>query len=186
MKLIEMDVDTLLEQTRSKEANPGGGAVLILTASLALNLMLMMDKDDFGEKNEQAVVSRETIMGLADLYKDLMQADVDEFNKLMTALKSDEINDEHYIAASRPLLKLVEHNQEAMRILSFYLLYGKKATLSDGQIANDLLRQTALSALPTIKLNLDNTPISLDYNHIEKTIENLYQANNEIIEERKK
>ena len=65
MKLIDMDVATLISQSRKANANPGGGAILILISNLAINLCLMMDKDDFGNLSEKANVSRETLLHIS-------------------------------------------------------------------------------------------------------------------------
>lgn len=182
-KLIDMDIPTLIKQTRTKEANPGGGAILILISNLAINLVLMMDKNDWGEYKELADVSHETILKSSDKLSILMQDDVDNFDNLMKAYKDGSINDQHYIDASRPLLDMIEINLDAMDVLGFYLGYGKKSTITDGQIANDLLRSTSLAGLPTIKINLGQFK---EEEVIKERIEKLYQKNKLIIERRNK
>ena len=181
-KLIDMDIPTLIKQTRAKEANPGGGAILILISNLAINLILMMDKNDWGEYKELADVSHETILKSSDKLSILMQDDVDYFTLLMEAYKDGSINDLHYIDASRPLLDMIDINRQALEVLAFYLTNGKKATLTDGEIANDLLKTASLAALPTIKLNLGNFKEEV----IKEKIEELYQKNKLIIERRNK
>lgn len=181
--LIEMDIPTLLKQTRAKGANPGGGAILILISNLAINLILMMDKNDWNERQKLADVSRETIIKFSDRLSISMQDDVDYFDLLMKAYKDGSINDQHYIDASKSLLDMIDINLEAMEVLSFYLRYGKKTTLTDGQIANDLLKTASLAALPTIKLNLGQFR---EEESIREKIENLYKKNKLIIERRNK
>ena len=182
-KLIDMDIPTLIKQTRAKEANPGGGAILILISNLAINLILMMDKNDWGEYKELADVSHETILKSSDKLSILMQDDVDNFDLLMKAYKNESISDQHYIDASRPLLDMIDINRQALEVLAFYLTYGKKATLTDGEIANDLLRTASLAGLPTIKINLGQFK---EEEVIKEKIENLYQKNKLIIERRNK
>ncbi|WP_073998661.1 cyclodeaminase/cyclohydrolase family protein [Anaerococcus urinomassiliensis] len=181
--LTDMDIPTLLKQTRAKGANPGGGAILILISNLAINLILMMDKNDWGDKQKLADVSRETILKISDGLSISMQDDVDNFDLLMKAYKNGSINDQHYIDASKPLLDMIDINLEAMEVLGFYLRYGKKTTLTDGQIANDLLKTASLAALPTIKLNLGQFR---DEEFIKEKIEKLYQKNKLLIERRNK
>ena len=178
-----MDIPTLLKQTRSKEANPGGGAILILISNLAINLILMMDRSDWGERQELAGVSRETIVHLSDRLSILMQEDVDYFALLMKAYKEGSINDQHYIDATKSLLDMIDINLEAMEVLGFYLRYGKKTTLTDGQIANDLLKTASLSALPTIKLNLGQFR---EEESMREKIEKIFDKNKLIIERRNK
>ena len=48
MKINELKVSDLLEETRKVNAKPGGGAIVILTANLAVNLILMMDRKNWG------------------------------------------------------------------------------------------------------------------------------------------
>lgn len=178
-----MDIPTLIKQTRAKESNPGGGAILILISNLAINLTLMMDKNDWGDQEILADVSRETVLKLSDRLSILMQDDVHYFALLMEAYKNGSINDQHYIDASKPLLDMIDINIEAMEILGFYLRYGKKTTLTDGQIANDLLKTASLSALPTIKLNLGQFR---EEESIREKVEKLFQKNKLIIERRNK
>lgn len=185
-KLINMDVQTLIGQTRGKDANPGGGAILILVSNLAINLMLMMDKSNWDDLEEKAIVSRETILDISKLYTSLMQDDVDYFNELMNAYKQNKTCKEHFINASKPLETMVNNNQKAMQTLSFYLENGKKSTITDGEIANDLLKTATISALPTIKLNVDGLGMKKDFDQIERKINELYQMNKLIIERRNK
>ena len=101
----------------------------------------------------------------------------------MKAYKDGSLNDQNYMDASRPLIDMIDINLESIDVLGFYLSYGKKSTLTDGQIANDLLRTTTLAALPTIKLNLGQFE---EEDSIREKIENLYHKNKLIIERRNK
>lgn len=185
MKLIDMDVAKLIYQTRQADANPGGGATLILVSNLAINLGLMMDKKDFKELENEADVSRETLLKISKDYEGYMQDDVDEFNNLMDNIKEKSASKDDYIRAATPLLKMVEKNIVALDKLSFFLENGKKSTLTDGEIANDLLYQALISSLPTIKLNLDMTRESFDLASKKDEANKLYITNQQIIERRK-
>ena len=63
------------------------------------------------------------------------------------------------------------------------LLRGKN--LSDGIIANNLLKEAIICAMPTIEVNLKYTEETYDYESVLEKCENLYQKNVEIIEGRK-
>ena len=183
-KIIDMDLPTLIKQTRAKEANPGGGAILILVSNLAINLMLMMDKNEWGQYKNQARVSRETILKLSDELSKLMQDDVDYFQTLMVNYKC--ASKEDFINASKSLLSMLDINIKAMDILSFYLKNGKKATLTDGEIANDLLKTANLASLSTIRINMDRINANISYDSIESSTELLYKKNKLLIERRNK
>ena len=183
-KLNDMDLPTLIKQTRAKEANPGGGAILILVSNLAINLMLMMDKNEWGRHKNQADVSHETIVRFSDELSILMQDDVDYFKTLMVNYKC--ASKEDFINANKSLLSMIDINIKAMDILSFYLENGKKATLTDGEIANDLLKTANLASLSTIKINMDSINANISYKSIESATESLYKKNKLIIERRNK
>lgn len=181
-----MDLNTLINQTRKADANPGGGAILILVSNLAINLMLMMDKNNWEDLEEKASVSRETIIKYSEKLKVLMQVDVDNFNELMDKINAKSADKEDYISAARALMDMVDMNLKSLEILSFYLENGKKYTLTDGQIANELLDQAILSAMPTIRVNLENTNFNYDYDGIVKRSQLLAKQNEIIIERRRK
>ena len=185
-KLIEMEVKTLIHQTRAKEANPGGGAILILVSNLAINLMLMMDKNNWGVLEDKANVSRETILKISYKYSNLMQDDVDYFNELMDAYKNKLTCKDHFINACKSLEAMLGDNLKALEILAFYLEFGKKSTLTDGEIANELLRTSSISAIPTININLNEAEIDKDYCSTIDRINELYQRNKLLIERRNK
>lgn len=185
MKLIDMNVAKLIYQTRQADANPGGGATLILVSNLAINLGLMMDKKDFKDLEKDANVSRETLLKISKEYESYMQDDVDEFNNLMDNIKEKSASENDYLKAATPLLKMVEKNIVALDKLSFFLENGKKSTLTDGEIANDLLYQALISSLPTIKLNLDMTRESFNLASKKDEANKLYIKNQQIIERRK-
>lgn len=61
----------------------------------------------------------------------------------------------------------------------------KKSTLTDGEIANNLLREAIFSAFSTIDVNIKNTNVCIDYEQIKKQALELYEKNKKIIERRK-
>ena len=183
MKLIDMSVDTLIKQSRKAGANPGGGAILILSSNLALNLILMMDKNDWGEYKEKANVSRETIIKLSDDLTKLMQDDVDNFDKLMKKIKNSKAQKEDYILASKALIRMNEINLEALGLLGFYLKNGKYYALSDGQIANDMLKEMIFASESIIEVNIGCINNELKY--YQSLSQKLHAINTEIIERRK-
>lgn len=177
----------LLQETRKAHAKPGGGAVVIYVANLAVNLMLMMDKKNWQDKKEQALQYRQEILEISDELTNLANNDIYHTNLLIDSFKKNEIvKDELFINAASPQIKMDKLCLRAMEILGFFLEFGKISTISDGQIANNLLSEAINSSLPTIEINLKN--ISHEYN-IESLIEKkdkLYKNNLKIIERRTK
>lgn len=185
-KLSTFDLETLLKQTRKSDANPGGGAILIIISNLALNLILMMDRKSWKEKKDQAEINKEEILKLSESLSLNAQDDVDNFAFLMEKIIEGQALEKDYYNASKPLLTMIDTNIEALEILKFYLEYGKISTITDGQIANDILKQTIISALPTIKLNLENFDEKIDLDKYINLANNLHMENTKIIERRKK
>lgn len=184
--LSTFDLETLLKQTRKSDANPGGGAILIIISNLALNLILMMDRKSWKEEKDQAEINKEEILKLSDTLSLNAQDDVDNFLYLMEKIIEDKALKEDYYNASKPLLTMIDTNIKALEILKFYLEFGKISTITDGQIVNDILKQTIISALPTIKLNLENFDEKIDLDKYINLANNLHKENTKIIERRKK
>lgn len=184
--LSSFDLETLLKQTRKSDANPGGGAILIIISNLALNLILMMDKKSWKEKKDQAEINKEEILKLSESLSLNAQDDVDNFAYLMGKIIEGQALEKDYYNASKPLLAMIDTNIKALEILKFYLEFGKISTITDGQIANDILKQTIISALPTIKLNLEKFDEKIDLDKYINLANNLHMENTKIIERRKK
>lgn len=185
-KLSTFDLETLLKQTRKSDANPGGGAILIIISNLALNLILMMDRKSWDSEKDQAEINKEKILKLSESLSSNAQDDVDNFTYLMEKIIEGQALKKDYYNASKPLLTMIDTNIKALEILKFYLEYGKISTITDGQIANDILKQTIISALPTIKLNLENFDEKIDLDKYINLANNLHEENTKIIERRKK
>ncbi len=185
-KLSTFDLETLLKQTRKSDANPGGGAILVIISNLALNLILMMDRKSWKEKKDQAEINKGEILKLSEILSLNAQDDVDNFAYLMENIIEGQALEKDYYNATKPLLSMIDTNIKALEILKFYLEYGKISTITDGQIANDILKQTIISAIPTIKLNLENFDEKIDLDKYINLANNLHKENRKIIERRKK
>lgn len=170
MKIIDMSVEKLLSEIKNMRPNPGGGAVVILVANMAVNLINMMGD-----------VSCET--SISERLTELIQEDVDATKKLIAEIKKKNFEEKYFIAAAKPQIEMVDISLKALDQFSDILKRGKN--LSDGIIANNLLKEAIRSAMPTIEVNLKYTKETYDYESVLEKCENLYQNNVEIIEGRK-
>lgn len=170
MKIVDMSVERLLTEIKNMRPNPGGGAVVILVANMAVNLINMMGD-----------VSCETY--ISERLTELIQEDVDATKKLIAEIKKKNFEEKYFIEAARPQIEMVDISLKALGQFSDILLRGKN--ISDGIIANNLLKEAIKSAIPTIEVNLKYTEEIYDYESVLEKCENLYQTNVEIIEGRK-
>lgn len=170
MKIIDMSVEKLLSEIKNMRPNPGGGAVVILVANMAVNLINMMGD-----------VSCETY--ISERLTELIQEDVDATKKLIAEIKKKNLEEKFFLEAARPQIEMVDISLKALGEFSEILARGKN--LSDGIIANNLLREAIRSAMPTIEVNLKYTGETYDYESVLAKCENLYKKNVEIIEGRK-
>lgn len=178
--------DKLLAEIKKPSANPGGGALVIMVANMAVNLIFMMDKKDYGGLEKQANVSRETLNHISDLLTNLADEDIEYATILVEkCIKEENVDEKYFIDATRPQIKLNTLVLEAMKHLGFFLEHGKAYTLSDGEIANILLKAVIDASLPTIKLNLKQTNFKYNIEEVEKEAKRLYEKNLIIIERRK-
>lgn len=179
-------IKDLMKDIRKLNANPGGGAVVIAVANFGVNLALMMDKKDFGDRQAEADVSYETMVHISDLLTDLYDDDIKYASRLVKQYsKNAKIDEKYFLDALRPQVRMNTLALKAMEILSFYLEYGKKSTLSDGEIANKLLSSAIDASMPTIELNLREIDYKYDIKKVLKDKNNLYFKNQKIIERRK-
>ena len=72
-----------------------------------------------------------------------------------------------------------------MKHLGFFLENGKSFTISDGEIANILLKAVIDASLPTIDINLNQTNFKYNIDEVKNEAEKLYEKNLIIIERRK-
>lgn len=193
-KMIDFSVEHLIENTRKKTANPGGGAVTSLVGNLGLNLILMMAKKDYKDEklNKKSRKIEEKFKKYSEELKELMQEDIDKVNLLIKAYKNKEIKnyDEYIIEANKAPKRTIELMIIVLQDCDFILKYGNIDAISDGEIGLRLVKESIHSSFINLILNEENIA---DPNH-EKTnyksiinfCDKLYKDNMKIIEEREK
>lgn len=193
-KMIDFSVDHLIENTRKKTANPGGGAITSLVGNLGLNLILMMAKKDYKDEklNKKSKKIEDKFKKYSEELKELMQEDIDKVNLLIKAYKNKEIKnyDEYIIEANKAPKRTIELMIIVMQDCDFILKYGNIDAISDGEIGLRLVKESIHSSFINLILNEENIT---DPNH-EKTnyksiinfCDKLYKDNMKIIEEREK
>lgn len=193
-KMIDFSVDHLIENTRKKTANPGGGAITSLVGNLGLNLILMMAKKDYKyEKlNKKSKKIEDKFKKYSEELKELMQEDIDKVNLLIKAYKNKEIKnyDDYIIEANKAPKRTIELMIIVLQDCDFILKYGNIDAISDGEIGLRLVKESIHSSFINLILNEENIT---DKNH-EKTnyksiinfCDKLYKDNMKIIKEREK
>ena len=193
-KIIDFSVDHLIENTRKKTANPGGGAITSLVGNLGLNLILMMAKKDYKDEklNKKSKKIEDKFKKYSEELKELMQEDIDKVNLLIKAYKNKEIKnyDDYIIEANKAPKRTIELMIIVMQDCDFILKYGNIDAISDGEIGLRLVKESIHSSFINLILNEENIT---DPNH-EKTnyksiinfCDKLYKDNMKIIEEREK
>lgn len=193
-RMIDFSVDHLIENTRKKTANPGGGAITSLVGNLGLNLILMMAKKDYKDEklNKKSKKIEDKFKKYSEELKELMQEDIDKVNLLIKAYKNKEIKDydDYIIEANKAPKRTIELMIIVMQDCDFILKYGNIDAISDGEIGLRLVKESIHSSFINLILNEENIT---DPNH-EKTnyksiinfCDKLYKDNMKIIEEREK
>lgn len=193
-KMIDFSVEHLIENTRKKTANPGGGAITSLVGNLGLNLILMMAKKDYKDEklNKKSEKIEEKFKKYSEELKELMQEDIDKVNLLIKAYKNKEIKnyDDYIIEANKAPKRTIELMIIVLQDCDFILKYGNIDAISDGEIGLRLVKESIHSSFINLILNEENIT---DPNH-EKTnyksiinfCDKLYKDNMKIIKEREK
>ena len=193
-KMIDFSVDHLIENTRKKTANPGGGAITSLVGNLGLNLILMMAKKDYKDEklNKKSKKIEEKFKKYSEELKELMQEDIDKVNLLIKAYKNKEIKnyDDYIMEANKAPKRTIELMIIVLQDCDFILKYGNIDAISDGEIGLRLVKESIHSSFINLISNEENIT---DPNH-EKTnyksiinfCDKLYKDNMKIIEEREK
>lgn len=193
-RMIDFSVDHLIENTRKKTANPGGGAITSLVGNLGLNLILMMAKKDYKDEklNKKSKKIEDKFKKYSEELKELMQEDIDKVNLLIKAYKNKEIKnyDDYIIEANKAPKRTIELMIIVLQDCDFILKYGNIDAISDGEIGLRLVKESIHSSFINLILNEENIT---DKNH-EKTnyksiinfCDKLYKDNMKIIEEREK
>lgn len=186
MKINDLTVGELLEETRKINAKPGGGAIAILSANLAVNLALMLDKKNWGNLEKEATENRKVMEEISDLLSKGADEDIYYANLLIDQYKNKgAIDEKYFIDAAKPQIRLNTLALKALEILAFYLENGKTSTFTDGEIANEMLISAIRSSVPTIMVNLKETNYKYNIGEVLDEANKLYQHNRNIIERRK-
>ncbi len=186
MKINDLRVVELIEETRKLHARPGGGALAILTANLGVNLILMMNKNNWGDLENEAEEANKEMLHISDLLTKCADEDVYYANILVDQFKKKgPVDEKYFIDAARPQVRLNTLALKAMEIMAFFFEHGKKLTLADGEIANELIYSAIKASVPIIEENLKDTNYKYDINQVLKDAEKLYYNNRNIIERRK-
>lgn len=189
--MIDFTVGHLIEHTRKKNANPGGGALVSLVGNLGINLLLMMDKKVYQDQEveDEAKKIRSRLLAISKELEEVMQEDIDKVDLLVKAYKNGEARftiEEKTLAVIGPPQKTIDLVLEAMQISDFILKYGKMETISDGEIASRLMKEAVLSSIINIEINQKHVSYDFDKDAIISKCEKLFERNQEIIKGRNK
>lgn len=188
--MIDFTVGELIEQTRRKDPNPGGGAITSLIGNLGVNLLFMMDKKTYEDENleKKAQPIRKRLMEISKELEGLMQEDIDRVRDLIDAYKNGEEREKiekKTLDAIEPPRKTIDLALEALEISDFILENGTKGTISDGEIGTRLLKESVMSSIINIEINQNNVDYSFDKEKVIGRCETLFDRNIKIIEGRK-
>ena len=192
--MIDFSVDHLIENTRKRTANPGGGAITSLVGNLGLNLILMMAKKDYKDEklNKKSKKIENKFKKYSEELKELMQEDIDKVNLLIKAYKNKEIKnyDDYIIEANKAPKRTIELMIIVMQDCDFILKYGNIDAISDGEIGLRLVKESIHSSFINLILNEENITDpkqeKTNYKSIINFCDKLYKDNMKIIEEREK
>lgn len=193
-KMVNFSVDELIDNTRKKTANPGGGAVTSLVGNLGLNLILMMAKKDYGDErlNKKSQKLEKKFKKYAEELKDLMQEDIDKVNVLIKAYKDDQVNDydKYIVDANKAPKRTIELMIIVLQDCDFILKHGNIAAISDGEIGLRLVKEAIHSSFINLIMNEENISDpnhkKTNYKSIINFCDKLYKDNMKIIKEREK
>ena len=193
-RMVDFSVGELIDNTRKKTANPGGGAVTSLVGNLGLNLILMMAKKDYGDEklNKKSQKLEKKFKKYAEELKDLMQEDIDKVNVLIKAYKDDQIKDydKYIIDANKAPKRTIELMIIVLQDCDFVLKHGNIAAISDGEIGLRLVKEAIHSSFINLIMNeeciSDKNHKKTNYKSIINFCDKLYKDNMKIIKEREK
>ena len=123
MSLINQPLQTFLDQLASGEAVPGGGSVAALSGSLAASLVAMVCRLTIGKKGYEAVSAEmETLVPRAEMLqrelRDLMQADIDAYARVMDAYKLSKETDAQKSARTFAIQAALKHASDVPMIVA--------------------------------------------------------------------
>lgn len=122
MSLTHKPLQIFLDELASGEAVPGGGSVAALSGSLAASLVAMVCRLTIGKKGYAAVnTEMETILPRAEELqrelRDLMQADIDAYTRVMDTYKLPKETDAQRTARSVAIQDALKHASDVpMRV----------------------------------------------------------------------
>ena len=123
MTLPEQSLQTFLDQLASGEAVPGGGSVAALSGSLAASLVAMVCRLTIGKKGYEAVSAEmETLVPRAEMLqrelRDLMQADIDAYARVMDAYKLPKETDAQKSSRTLAIQAALKHASDVPMIVA--------------------------------------------------------------------
>ena len=123
MTLPEQSLQTFLDQLASGEAVPGGGSVAALSGSLAASLVAMVCRLTIGKKGYEAESAEmETLVPRAEMLqrelRDLMQADIDAYARVMDAYKLSKETDAQKSARTFAIQAALKHASDVPMIVA--------------------------------------------------------------------
>ncbi|MDO4594423.1 MAG: cyclodeaminase/cyclohydrolase family protein [Tissierellia bacterium] len=159
--LIDYSLDEFIENTKTKKANPGGGAVVSLTGILGINLILMLyNLSSFKDSDIELVKKeKENLERLSDELKAIMQDDVTSFDDVIKAYKIEDKKQresalkEGYLKAIKPPIDTIDRLMEALNSCENIIKKGSKNALSDGQIGINLIYDAIKSSFYNVDIN---------------------------------
>ncbi|MCI5839305.1 MAG: cyclodeaminase/cyclohydrolase family protein [Peptoniphilaceae bacterium] len=183
--LRNLTVQELINKTKAREANPGGGSIVTLTGILGINLVLML-----GELSKLDDVAKERSKKLNDIsikLEKVMEDDVYAFDSVLKALKlpkGDERKEKiqlGYKEATKPPLDTINYLLEALDLCDEILKQGTKNAISDGKIGNDLIYNAIILSFNNVEINAKYIKdFDVDLDEIRKKAEDLYKRNKNI------
>ncbi len=115
--LADKPVQTLLDELASAEPIPGGGSVAALSGALAASLVAMVCRLTIGKKGYEAVSGEmQAILPLAESLegdlRELMQADIDAYARVMDAYKLPKSTPEEQAHRTHAVQDALKHASE--------------------------------------------------------------------------
>lgn len=174
MKLVELSIQSFLNEIDSKSPAPGGGSVSSMMSSMGVALARMVghltvDKKKFLALDSSIQYEFMDIIKSIEVIKDelihLIDLDTEAFNLIMKAyqmpkVSSDEQKLRHAkiqeatLEAIRVPLKVATLSLSALNQFEFILKHGNKQTISDLGVAILALSAGSLGALMNVMINL--------------------------------
>lgn len=170
MSLTHKPLQLFLDELASGEAVPGGGSVAALSGSLAASLVAMVCRLTIGKKGYAAVnAEMETILPRAEELqrelRDLMQADIDAYTRVMDTYKMPKETDAQQAARSAAIQEALKHASdvpmrvatscaEVLALTRVVAEKGNKNAASDGGVGALMAQAGLRGAAFNVSINL--------------------------------